>query len=55
MIAPTADGNGYWLVGRAGGLFAVGDAKFYGSVPALGLHVSDVVGMAASPGGGATR
>ena len=51
-IAPTADGQGYWLVGKDGGLFAFGNAKFFGFVPALGLHVSDVVGMAASPGGG---
>lgn len=51
-ITPTADGQGYWVVGKDGGLFAFGDAKFHGSAPALGLHVSDVVGMAASPGGG---
>jgi len=51
-IAPTFDGGGYWLVGRDGGLFAFGDAKFHGSVPGLHLHVSDVVGMVSSPTSG---
>ena len=36
-ITPTADEGGYWLVGSDGGVFAFGDAGFYGSVPGIGL------------------
>jgi hypothetical protein len=31
-IASTPDGGGYWLVGVDGGVFAYGDAAFYGSM-----------------------
>ena len=31
-IAATPDGHGYWLVGMDGGVFAYGDAAFYGSM-----------------------
>ena len=37
-IAPTTDGNGYWLVGADGGVFSFGDAAYHGSVP--GLHIT---------------
>ena len=30
-MAPTRDGGGYWLVASDGGIFAYGDAGFYGS------------------------
>jgi len=30
-ITATPDGGGYWLLGADGGLFAFGDARFYGS------------------------
>ena len=30
-ISATPDGRGYWLVGTDGGVFAFGDAVFYGS------------------------
>jgi hypothetical protein len=30
-MAATPDGGGYWLVASDGGLFAFGDAGFYGS------------------------
>ncbi len=30
-IVPTADGKGYWMVASDGGIFAFGDAGFYGS------------------------
>ena len=30
-MAATPDGKGYWLVGKDGGVFAFGDAHFYGS------------------------
>ena len=48
--AATPDGHGYWLVGADGGVFAFGDAGFYGSVG--GLHLdSPVVGFDASRDG----
>ena len=50
-MAATPDGGGYWLVGRDGGIYAYGDAGFYGSAGALSLN-SPIVGMAAEPGGG---
>jgi hypothetical protein len=46
-ITSTADGKGYWFVARDGGVFTYGDGVFHGSVPALGIHVSNIVGMAA--------
>ena len=45
QVRPTRDGFGYWLVGSDGSVYAFGDAPFFGSLPALGLHVSDVVGL----------
>ena len=30
-IAATPDGDGYWLMGADGGVFAFGDARFFGS------------------------
>jgi hypothetical protein len=35
-------GGSYWLAGADGGLFAFGNAGYYGSLPALGIHVADV-------------
>jgi hypothetical protein len=50
-MAPTADGHGYWNVASDGGLFAFGDAGFYGSMG--GQHLNrPVVGMSATPNGG---
>ena len=31
-MAPTHDGQGYWLVASDGGIFAFGDAAFEGSL-----------------------
>lgn len=45
QLRPTPDGYGYWLVGSDGSVYAFGDAKLFGSLPALGQHVSDVVGL----------
>ncbi|MFC0081601.1 hypothetical protein ACFFRE_05495 [Aciditerrimonas ferrireducens] len=47
-------GGGYWLVGRDGGVFSFGDARFYGSVPGLGIRLApghQAVGVVASPDG----
>ena len=49
-MAATPDGQGYWLVGSDGGVFAYGDANFYGSTGAIHLN-EPIVGMAATPDG----
>ncbi len=41
-IMATPDGDGYWLVGADGGVFAFGDAGYYGS--AAGVSISPIVG-----------
>ncbi len=44
-IATTDDGKGYWLVASDGGVFAFGDAGFYGSM--AGKHLNaPIVGIA---------
>jgi hypothetical protein len=48
--AAAAGGPGYWLVASDGGIFAFGDAQFYGSTGALRLN-QPVVGMASTPSG----
>ncbi len=49
-MAATPDAQGYWLAGGDGGVFAYGDAGFYGSAGALRLN-QPVVGIAATPRG----
>ena len=48
-MAGTADGAGYMMVGANGGVYAFGDAHYAGSLPGLGISVSNVVGLALSP------
>ena len=43
-MAPTPDGRGYWLVASDGGIFAYGDAAFYGSTGNITLN-QPIVGM----------
>jgi len=51
--AITADGHGFWEVGTDGGVFGFGDARFHGSLPALGAApAAPIVGMAATADGG---
>jgi hypothetical protein len=50
-MAGTTDSAGYWEVAADGGIFAYGDAAFYGSTGNLTLN-KPVVGMAATPDGG---
>jgi hypothetical protein len=38
-MAPTPDGQGYWLVASDGGVFTYGDAAFYGSLSADNVSV----------------
>jgi ribosomal protein L24E len=45
---PPPPGQGYWFVAADGGIFAFGDAKFYGSTGNIRLN-QPVVGMAATP------
>ena len=42
---PPPPSPGYWMVGSDGGVFGFGDAGFVGSLPGLGVHVSDIVAM----------
>ncbi|MFN8036893.1 MAG: M23 family metallopeptidase [Acidimicrobiia bacterium] len=48
---PSSDSaRGYWVLGRDGGVFSYGDAKFHGSTGAITLN-RPIVGMAATPTG----
>ncbi|HZE15541.1 MAG TPA: IPT/TIG domain-containing protein, partial [Mycobacterium sp.] len=48
-VAPTSK-PGYWLAAQDGGVFAFGDARFYGGLSGVALG-GPIVGMAASPDG----
>jgi len=48
--AGTPDGRGYWLVGSDGGVFAFGDATFYGALGSSKLS-APVVGLTPTPDG----
>jgi len=47
-MAATSSGDGYWLVASDGGVFAFGDAGFFGSTGSIDL-VQPVVAMAPTP------
>ena len=47
----TPDGTGYWMVASDGGVFSFGSAHFHGSLPGLGVHVANIVGINAAPDG----
>jgi hypothetical protein len=49
-MAATADGKGYWLVASDGGIFAYGDAQFYGSTGSMVLN-KPIIGMLPGQGG----
>jgi hypothetical protein len=49
-MATTPDGGGYWLVARDGGVFAYGDAGFFGSAGDIHLN-QPIVGMATTADG----
>ena len=48
--ASTAGHQGYWLAAADGGVFAQGDAGYYGSAGGITLN-APVVGIAATPDG----
>jgi uncharacterized repeat protein (TIGR01451 family) len=50
-IASSPDGEGYWLVGPDGGVFSFGDAPYQGSLPGLGVRVSNIVAIVPSRDG----
>ncbi|MGH2687382.1 MAG: IPT/TIG domain-containing protein, partial [Actinomycetota bacterium] len=51
-VAPAGPvaGSGYWMVATDGGIFAFGDAEFYGSTGNIRLN-KPIVGMATTPSG----
>ena len=46
-MAATPTAHGYWLVAADGGIFAFGDARFYGSTGSTKL-TQPIVGMASA-------
>jgi hypothetical protein len=50
-VARTPTARGGWIAAADGGVFAYGDAKFYGSMGGVRLN-QPIVGMAATPTGG---
>ena len=42
-MAAAGDGKGYWLVGADGGVFAFGDAPYYGSDPNPPAPVAGII------------
>jgi hypothetical protein len=51
-IVPTAEGRGYFLVAKDGGVFAFGDAKFAGSLPSASIKGTVVAVTHTYNGGG---
>jgi hypothetical protein len=49
-IAPTPDRKGYWVAANDGGVFAFGDAGFYGSMGGTHLN-APIRGIAVTPDG----
>jgi len=47
-IASTSTGDGYWVAAEDGGVFAFGDAAFYGSIGSTTLN-QPIVGIASTP------
>ena len=47
-MAPTRTGKGYWLVASDGGIFAYGDATFYGSTDSS-KHNQPIAGITTTP------
>jgi ribosomal protein L24E len=50
VVNPVTSNEGFWLLGRDGGVFSFGTAQFYGSIGHLPLN-KQIVSMAAKPDG----
>ena len=50
VTAPVSANEGFWLLGRDGGVFSFGTARFFGSIGNIPLN-KQIVGMAAKPDG----
>ena len=50
VVNPVSSNEGFWLLGRDGGVFSFGTAQFYGSIGNIPLN-KQIVGMAAKPDG----
>jgi hypothetical protein len=50
-MVPSSDGKGYLLIGADGGVFTFGDATFDGSLPGIGIHVTNIVGAVSTATG----
>jgi hypothetical protein len=50
-IVSHPNGGGYWIASADGGVFNYGSAGFYGSLPGLNIHVSNIVGIAGTANG----
>jgi hypothetical protein len=50
-LAALPNATGYWIVQPDGGVFSYG-APFLGSLPGIGIHVSNIVGIASTADGG---
>ncbi|KUL29734.1 hypothetical protein ADL15_26885 [Actinoplanes awajinensis subsp. mycoplanecinus] len=45
-VVATSTGAGYWQVDTYGNVFAYGDAPLFGTLPGIGVKVTNVIGMA---------
>ncbi len=50
-MSSTLSGEGYWLTGSDGGVFAFGDAPFEGSLPGIGIKVNNIISIVPSSDG----
>ena len=50
VVNPVTSNEGFWLLGRDGGVFSFGTAQYFGSIGNIPL-AKDIVGMAAEPDG----
>jgi hypothetical protein len=51
-VAETSSGRGYWQATATGAVYAFGDARYLGRLPASATSGDPVVAIAATPGGG---
>ena len=51
-LEPTEDGQGYWLLGADGGVFALGATPYHGSAPQDGNTITDATRLVPSPATG---